>query len=405
MPPGSSGLKTGRHMKIWDSLTVSYRMITANRLRAVLTSLGIGVAVGLIVFLVGLGYGLQELTVGSILHSKNLLSLDVTVPPESAAPITGETVATIGKLAGADGASPVTSMSGDVRLNGKVAAGAVEAMKAEYVSVAGAEVSRGILYRDGRNEVLLSTQILDLLEMNGTEVLGREVTLRYNDPADGQLKTVEKAVVVGITDEADSATIRVPYEYLSNQGERPLKLTGVKALAKDRDAVISMRDSLVKQGYQVETLFETLDQARAVFRWVTIALAVIGLIAVAVAAIGMFNTMTIALMERTRDYGIMKTVGVYDGDIRRLFLTEAAVLGFLGGLAGLAIGLGAEVLVSWLLNVVFTRFGGEALHLFLHPAYFLPAMLLFPVILSIVTGVYPALRASRLSALQALRYE
>ena len=134
-------------------------------------------------------------------------------------------------------------------------------------------------------------------------------------------------------------------------------------------------------------------------------LALFGLIALFVSAIGMFNTMTIALLERTNEIGIMRSIGVRRSDIRKLFLFESMLMGFLGGVGGVGIAMLGGTLANMGINALAQRFGGTALNLFVYPAWFVILIIVFSAIIGFLTGLYPSYRASRLNPLDALRYK
>lgn len=391
-------------MRFIDITRISVRMLRTNGLRSLLTILGIGVAISLIVLLIGLGYGLQNLTIGSIVQSKTLLSMDIQPASADTPPLTIEKIEEMKQLPGVKDITPVITTSGELRVNDKLAALAVTAAYPNFLEMEGITVEKGQMYTEGAKEIVISPQILDLLDISDEAILGATTTLTYTDPNnENATKRVDNVTIVGVDDAEATATLYVPYSLLATEGEPTLSL--VKAVATDRAGLVTARDAIQQKGYLVETLLETLDQARSVFRWVTVGLGVFGTIALVVAAIGMFNTLTISLLERTREIGIMKAIGVTDRAIRKLFLTEAGLLGFLGGLAGIGIGLLFDNVLGLILNQTALRFGGIQVNLFQYPNGFLILMVLFPMILAIFTGLYPAIRASRLNPLKALRYE
>ena len=134
-------------------------------------------------------------------------------------------------------------------------------------------------------------------------------------------------------------------------------------------------------------------------------LALFGGIALIVSAIGMFNTMTVTLLERTNEIGIMRTIGASPSSIKVLFLSESIVMGFLGGIVGIIIGVGGGTLINFLLNTLATRMGGMAISLFRFPLVFLSFIAIFSAVMGFFTGVFPARRASSLNPLDAIRYK
>lgn len=390
-------------MRWIDIVRISVRMLKTNGLRSLLTVLGIGVAISLIVLLIGLGSGLQNITIGSIVESKTLVSMDIVPPPQGTAPFTAETVETVKKVAGIKDVSPVIITTGELRLESKLSSVAIEAANPSYLTMQGIPVTNGEAFKEGEASVIVSPQVLALLDLNEDAVLGAIGKLTYTNPNnESESKTIDKVAVVGVTD-TTTATIYVPFSLLSDNGNA--KMTSIKAVANDRESLVAARDALIAQGFLVETLLDTLDQARSVFRWVTIGLTIFGTIALIVAAIGMFNTLTISLLERTREIGIMKAIGVDDTTVKKLFLAEAGLIGFLGGLAGISLGVMVAALIGTIFNQISVNLGGIKLDIFQYPAGFLPSMIAYPILLAVVTGLYPAVRAAKINPLKALRYE
>jgi putative ABC transport system permease protein len=118
----------------------------------------------------------------------------------------------------------------------------------------------------------------------------------------------------------------------------------------------------------------------------------------------MFNTMTVTLLERTKEIGIMRTIGGSPLNIKIMFLTESVLMGFLGGMVGIGMGVGGGLTVNYMLNVLATRMGGVAMELFRFPMSFLIFIAVFSAIMGYLTGLYPSSRAGSLNPLDAIRY-
>lgn len=391
-------------MRLIDVIRIAVRMVRTNLLRSLLTVLGIGIAISFIVILIGFGYGLQTITIGSILQSKELLSLDIRADDKTGTQINGQTVSEMRALDGVTQVSPVIITSGQIQIGTQLAAVAVSAGNKEYLEMEGVQIRSGKIFDDSQNQVVVSPSTLDLVNLAAEQVIGQTVSLNYTDPNNANdLKKLEAIVIVGVSAPTDAPTIFLPDHLINPDGVT--KLTSVKVVAKDREAILATRDAATKKGYQVDSLIETLDEARQVFRWATIGLVTFGTIALIVASIGMFNTLTIALIERTREIGIMKAIGVTDSAVRRLFLAEAGIIGFLGGMSGIMIGLSIGLAIEIFVNRVAVNNQALPLDLFQYPPGFLAGIVVFPVILAMVTGLYPAIRAAKLNPLRALRYE
>ncbi|NLL23648.1 MAG: FtsX-like permease family protein, partial [Tissierellia bacterium] len=132
----------------------------------------------------------------------------------------------------------------------------------------------------------------------------------------------------------------------------------------------------------------------------------IGSISLIVAAIGIANTMVMSIYERTREIGIMKVIGASVRDIRLIFLTEASLIGLLGGVLGISLSIG----ISQLLNFIFSqteagvRLGDDAV-ISIIPPWLILLSLIFSSLIGLMAGYYPAKRATKLSAIEAIKTE
>jgi hypothetical protein len=158
--------------------------------------------------------------------------------------------------------------------------------------------------------------------------------------------------------------------------------------------------------------FETLSGAEIVTRIrrsILILQAVLGglgVIAIAVATLGIANTLLTAVYERMREIGVMKAVGARRRDIRRQFFAEAGLIGFIGGVAGLVIGFGADKLLAVVIGQIARRQGGEDPGaIAYHTTGIALGCLAFSIVLSLLAGTFPAARAARLDPIATLRHE
>ena len=136
----------------------------------------------------------------------------------------------------------------------------------------------------------------------------------------------------------------------------------------------------------------------------------VGAIALLVAAIGIANTMTMSILERTREIGLMKAVGATNRDVLSIFLGEAAGIGFIGGLGGIVIGWLAAQAMNVLAIVYLagqaSQQGGAPPSVAVYTPIWLPVFaLIFSTFIGMLSGLYPALRAATMIPVQALKYE
>jgi putative ABC transport system permease protein len=156
-------------------------------------------------------------------------------------------------------------------------------------------------------------------------------------------------------------------------------------------------------GYSVTSASSIIKQINVIFLVVEAFMACIGGIGLVVALFGIANTMAMAVLERTREIGIMKALGARNRDIGRVFLAEAAAIGAMGGLAGLT----AAFLLGKLMNVIARGAYDlpERAGLFHVSPWLAVGSVLFSTIVSLLAGWLPARRAARLDPVASLRYE
>jgi putative ABC transport system permease protein len=181
--------------------------------------------------------------------------------------------------------------------------------------------------------------------------------------------------------------------------------------AQDVSQVVDLSDTITALGYQAYTPMSYVQGISSFFLVLQVVFGGLGAIALLVAAIGIANTMAMAILERTREIGLMKAVGATNRDVLGVFLGEAAGIGFLGGLGGTLLGwAGGQAL-----NVVALAYlAGQAADsggapppsvAVFTPAWLPIAALVFATLIGLLSGLYPALRAATLAPVDALKYE
>jgi putative ABC transport system permease protein len=144
---------------------------------------------------------------------------------------------------------------------------------------------------------------------------------------------------------------------------------------------------------------------RQFFAILDLFLGIFGSLALAVASIGIVNTLVMAILERRREIGIMKALGASDVEIKKLFFAEAGVMGLMGGAAGVALGWIIGRAINLGTNIYLTRLNFPPEQIWFVPSWLVAGAIVFAVLVSLVSGLYPASRAARLDPVQALRYE
>ncbi len=378
--------------------------------RTWLTILGIGVGISAVVLLVGLGFGLQQILLEKIVFGEALLSLNVTAPPSRVVVLDDAMVEELRGLEHVEDVSPMAGFSSLATFNNLTGNVFLQGVNEKYFSYAGIVAKYGRLFTDQEtNKIVVSGATLKLFGIDDpAQGLGKKVSFTVFIPVAGSSETQEVPLskhfeIIGVLDDQTSLAVYIPISVLRQAFAIPY-YEKARVKVASNEFLNSVEDKILKKGFYVTSLSKTVDQANKIFKGIQIMLAFFGGIALIVSAIGMFNTMTVTLLERTKEIGIMRTIGGSPFNIKLMFLTESVLMGFLGGVIGIIIGIVIGFLVNYGLNVVAAHFGGTAVSLFRYPIPFLLFIAVFSGIMGFVTGLFPSRRAAKLNPLDAIRY-
>lgn len=179
--------------------------------------------------------------------------------------------------------------------------------------------------------------------------------------------------------------------------------SSIQVRVSDLDQIKTIQRKIEAKGYSVFSLMNMLSSINKTMGILQVALGAIGGISLFVAAIGITNTMVMAITERKKEIGIMKVIGATIKDIKRLFLIESALIGLIGGIFGITLCIGISKLIST--SVFSDMLGGGASFSFAIPTWLILSGLVFTTAIGIISGFFPALKAMRSSALEAIRTE
>lgn len=396
-------------MRVQDLVKLATRMFRTRPARTWLTIAGIGVGIGAVVILVGLGYGLQGILLEKIVFGEALLSLNVITPPSRVVVIDKNYLEELAALENVDDVAPLASFTSLITFGNLTGSIMLNGVEPKYFRYAGIVAQEGKLFAEGESDgILLSSAALKLFDTEAAEMIGRSVSFRVFVPGAGTDEVQEVPLskeyeVMGIIEDEASIFAYMPLGQLSSQFAIPF-YEKARAKVSDRIFLDGVEEQILGMGFVVTSLSKTVEQANKIFRGVQVTLALFGGIALIVSAIGMFNTMTVTLLERTKEIGIMRTIGGSPFNIKVMFLTESVLMGFLGGLMGIAMGVGGGLSINFLLNMLARAMGGAAIGLFRFPLPFLLFIAVFSGIMGYLTGLFPSKRAGSLNPLDAIRY-
>lgn len=198
---------------------------------------------------------------------------------------------------------------------------------------------------------------------------------------------------------AEAFSLQASYGFPNQTKEGEHQRAVVKAKDPDPEVIKALQTEIESRGYATQTIYDILTPIKWIFFVIKGLLAVFGGIGLVVAFFGIANTMLMAVLERTREIGVLKALGARDRDVRRIFLCEAFAIGFLGGLIGLGFGWLAGVIV----DAILSKTAKQDVSVFLVTPVLAASVIGVAMLVAGIAGLYPAWRAARLIPVEALR--
>ncbi len=454
-------------MKLYDSVELAARNLRESVLRNSLTTLGIAVGVASLVAMLSLGVGLQRMASRRLKSSglfdtvvvssrRDLRSFNREQEENGPAPAESPDLdeaarRNIEKVAGVVEVYPdlrfITELRYDDKPHLTMVSGlafsskesdSFEGMQGDFFSsIAAHEV---IVQKSFAAELLGKARAHGPDEISVAEVakplLGKQLVMRYAERASnsGDANSASYSVIsrelpltiVGVTDlDPDSmrgaarARLFLPetlleglhavqaYDFRDSTRATSSEPTYSTLIARVSGAgkVDSVEQAIKKLGFNTFSILDATKSLRRFFAILDLFLGIFGSLALTVASIGIINTLVMAILERRREIGIMKAVGASDSDVRGLFFAEAGAMGLLGGVFGVTLGWIIGRVINFGTNVYLKRQGFAPENIWAVPFWLVGLALVFAVVVSLLSGLYPASRAARLDPVQALRYE
>jgi ABC-type lipoprotein release transport system permease subunit len=401
---------------LWNKLLFLMGLALKNfkkyKTRTLLTSGGVALSIGFITFLVALSYGFQKLSTEGIEKMEVFRMLDVETGKSNITSIDEGAINKMSDIFGVEKVYPMISVAGDFDFHGKEINGVVYGRDEETLKIERPKIIAGKSFSsDTAGEVLVNSMAAKKLGIdNYRSIIGQDMEIKTIIRPE-LLREREKIFksdtgqyrVVGLVDEGNEPYVYMPLGSLRKMGIVNYSEAKVKTTTKDN---INRIKSLIEHmGFKVSSINDTVDQANQFFSVFRVIFIVFGVIAVTVSFIGMFNTLTISLIEKTREIGIMKSMGATKKDVGRIFMLEALFVGIMGSVAGVAISYLLGAFFNASIYALAKSTGNNPVEIFIFPPKLLIFAMVLSLLISFLTSIYPSRRASKISALDALRYE
>ncbi|MBD3319208.1 FtsX-like permease family protein [Candidatus Woesearchaeota archaeon] len=402
---------------IKDYVYFAFLNFSARKLRTFLTVLGIIIGIAAVVGLISIGEGLQE-TINEQFRALGGDKLIVTPKgggfaigaPSGSADLTKDDLDVVRKSRGMDKAGGMIFKLGQVTYG--------DERKTPFVSGIPQDETKDIFSDIQTFSIVEGRDLMDgdkysavvgILLYEG-EYFDKSVKIRDRLTIEGQeFKVV--GVLGRIGNPQDDSQILIPLEAAREIFDEPEKLDFIMGQVRPGFTPSDVADSVTRdlrkfrdvdedeEDFDVQTFEQILETFSDIFSVVQAILIGIAAISLLVGGIGIMNTMYTSVLQRTNEIGLMKSIGARNSDIALLFVIESGFLGLAGGIIGLIIGASMGLLVEFGASQVGLPFNT-------HLSFtLLVGSLLFSFVTGAVAGVAPAISASKLKPVEALRYE
>lgn len=406
-------------MNLAEAARIAARGLRTNKLRSILTMLGIIIGVAAVIVLVAFGNGLQRFVADAFGPLANQIQITKTQGAISgnraARDLTDADVDALSDRSRAPAIGSVTpSVTGSALLQvvgGGQYRSSILGTQADHLDVANRELVVGSFFDDqqARNKskvvVLGPNPVATLFGGQAGEALGKDVrvgrtTFRVIGVLKGNGQQDDVAVMplgaarsylLGGGDVVDSITVRA-----ASTDVVPQAVQQASAILDQRHQI---RDP-DERDFTVTALQSLLDQSSQVLSFVTIFVAAVAGISLIVGSIGVANIMLVTVTERTREIGIRKAIGARRRAILQQFLIESMILTGVGGVLGILLGIGLSVAAGIVLPQLVTDFPAPSVSVGSVVLAFTVSLLI-----GLVAGGYPANRAARMRPIEALRHQ
>ena len=403
---------------IKDYFSLSFGNIKTKGLRSWLTVLGIFIGIAAVVSLISLGAGLKMAVLGQFgglaVDVLDVQNKGVGFAPPGATVIeklNDDDLKIIEGVNGVEKVIPRLIRVGKLEYNGIVGFGygtdipeEKEDMEFIYERFE-MDAEEGRLLKIGdTGKVMMGNSFLNSEDFGKPFAVGKKVMV--ND---------EEFEIIGFTEKSSNFQLNSVLFFMRNdlanlmdtEGEYDLFAVQVEdkdeiedvAEAIAEDLRRDRKEKLGEETFTVETPLQSLSAVNDILNIINIIVIGIAMISLFVGGVGIANTMYTSVLERTKEIGVMKAIGARNSDIMWIFLIESGLLGLVGGIVGALMGLGGAILVSNLAN---QALGNDLFIVSVNYALLFGAVG-FSFVVGILSGVFPALQASKLNVVDALR--
>lgn len=392
-------------MNIITILKLSIKEIMSNKLRSLLTMLGVIIGVFSILVLVSIGQGASQSITSNLEKNSDMININLFLRNENDLMSYEESMEFF-KQFNAKTVSPILNNNKEIKYEDIKKGTAIKGIDKSYLDISNRELIDGRFIADldieYRQKIAVVNEMLSNTFFKGEDPIGRDIKI------DG-----DNYKIVGVIKDKEASMFEMLEEEVFmpiTTMQRVLNIKGInniKVKAHSKDEVIKLSKDIsaeldklypsedeFSRNYYIFTPEEAIKEINKTTRIFTLMLGGIAGISLLVGGIGIMNIMFVSVTERTREIGIRKSIGAQRKDILMQFLIESSVVSGIGGIIGIALGLTVNALIG--------KFSP------LQPQSTPQTILLafgFSLFVGIIFGIYPANKAAKLKPIDALRFE
>lgn len=428
-------------MKISELIRIANRNLFRAKLRTFLTVMAIFVGSFTLTLTNGLSDGLRDYIENQVknLEGNNVLFVRKKFPSEEAENARADAPREYKQATEDDAGNVIDPNSFSVSLaQMEVIAGKTPEVKSvtpqylidgEYITLDGSKkyqvalgmLSEGIVQKteagktiDGAGQIMLPLSLAKTFNENINQLIGKTATVAYKTGQNGEIKTVQlkivgvstKGFMANFNSFVDVPTARKIYDEQQNGSPEYNKFTNftLQLNSAGEAQIAAVKKKLDEQGFSAETFADRKKRTYDGISIIQIGMNLFAFIALLAASFGIINTLIIAVLERTKEIGLQKALGMNRGKIFTLFSLESVLIGFWGAVLGIVSGIVIGIVANiYLARTYLESFEGYSLFVFTPWAILFVFTLV--CLIAFIAGVMPAFRASRLNPIDALRYE
>ncbi|WP_274649438.1 ABC transporter permease [Paenibacillus humicola] len=410
-------------MKTSDKIRFVRQNMYKNKSRLFMTILATAMGCSFLMMIASVAFGLQKSYVDDTLKDQSLTQIQIHGKSEGSdfAPVTPSDIEAFKKLEHVSAVTAQIPISGKSSLEGYLEDTQVLMTDFEQEAKSGLKLSQGRMPASA-GETIVGYNFAEHLMKDGKTAysgspLGRTISLNAigYDPSGKELQLgTYTLTVVGILEKPAKEWLQSTEVYVSDSLENKLfpdkskePQPAVNVYADSADHTAELSKKLRAGHYSIYSVADSIRQMNTIFLVLKIGLVFVGTIAVLIASIGIYNTMTMAVTERSQDIGIMKAVGTHPRTIRSIFLLESFGIGVFGSVIGAAVAYALSTAANSILPSVIAAATEDRPPDDFVFSYIPLSLTLVSVGISlgvaVLSGMRPAARATRIDVLRALR--